>query len=142
MPEPKTRRTTASVKDFVAALPNEQRRKDATAVVKLMAEVTGEKAAMWGPSIVGFGSFRGPTADWPIAAFAPRKTGLVVYLIPDFADRYGELLERLGPHGTGKSCLYVKRLADIDAKVLRRLVEKSVADALRLEDAQKRSTPA
>ena len=129
MAEPKTRKTTASVKDFIAAVPDEQRRKDATAVVKMMTEVTGEKAAMWGPSIIGFGSFKGPTGEWPIAAFSPRKTSLVIYLDPGFEKKQGDLLKRLGPHSTGKVCLYVKRLPEVDAKVLRQLVEKSVAQA-------------
>ena len=126
MPEPKTRKTTASVKDFIAAVPDEQRRKDAAAVRKMMAEVTGKKAAMWGPSIVGFGSFEGPTGEWPIAAFSPRKAALVVYLMPGFES--DKLLERLGPHSHGKSCLYIKRLSDVDARVLRQLVEKSVPE--------------
>ena len=122
MAEPKTRRTTASVKDFIAAVPNERRRKEAAVVLEMMAEVTGEKAAMWGPSIVGFGSREGKTGEWPIAAFSPRKAALVVYLAPGFAD--DKLLERLGPHSHGKSCLYVKRLSDVDTKALRQLIEK------------------
>jgi hypothetical protein len=126
MPEPKTRKTTASVKDFIAAVPDEQRRKDATAVMKMLAEVTGEKAAMWGPSIVGFGSYQGPTGQWPIASFSPRKANLVVYIAPEFPDR-DRLLGRLGPHSVGKSCLYLKRLSEVDVKVLRQIVEKSVA---------------
>jgi hypothetical protein len=68
MAEPKTRKTTASVKDFIAAVPDEQRRQDAAAVARMMAEVTGKKAAMWGPNIVGFGSFEGSTGEWPVAA--------------------------------------------------------------------------
>lgn len=126
MAEPKTRKTTASVKDFIAAVPDEQRRKDATAVLKMMTEVTGEKAAMWGAAIVGFGSARGKTGDWPIAAFSPRKQNLVIYIMPGF-EEYTALLARLGPHSTGKSCLYINRLADVDAKVLRRIIERSVA---------------
>lgn len=129
MAAPKTRKTTASVKDFIAAIPNEERRKDAAALVKLMAEVTGKKAAMWGPTIVGFGTHEGPTGEWPIAAFSPRKTSLVVYLTPGFGS--WPLLQRLGPHTHGKGCLYVKRLADVDVKVLRQLVEKSVPGSAR-----------
>ena len=125
MAEPKTRKTTASVKDFIAAVPDEQRRKDAAAVARMMAEVTGEKAAMWGPTMVGFGSYQGSTGEWPIASFSPRKAALVVYLAPGFEN--SGLLERLGPHSHGKSCLYLKRLSDVDTKVLRQLVETSVA---------------
>jgi hypothetical protein len=127
MVEPKTRKTTAGVKDFIAAVPDEQRRKDAAAVARMMAEATGEKAAMWGPSIVGYGSHQGATGEWPIAAFSPRKPALVVYLMPGF-DK-DPLLKRLGPHSHGKSCLYIKRLSDVDTKVLRQLIEKSVPKA-------------
>ena len=124
MAEPKTRTTTASVKDFIAAVPDEARRKDAAAVARMMAEVTGKKAAMWGPNIVGFGSYESTTGEWPIAAFSPRKPALVVYLKPGFEK--GPLLGRLGPHSHGKSCLYIKRLSDVDMKVLRQLVEESL----------------
>lgn len=124
MAAPKTRKTTASVKDFIAAVPDEQRRKDAAAVARMMAEVTGKRAAMWGPNIVGFGSFEGSTGAWPIAAFSPRKPALVVYLKPGFEK--GPLLGRLGPHSHGKSCLYIKRLSNVDMKVLRQLVEDSI----------------
>jgi hypothetical protein len=126
MAEPKTRKTKASVKEFIASVPNEQRRKDAAVVMKLMASVTGKKAAMWGPNIVGFGSYQGATGEWPIAAFSPRKPALVVYLMPDFGRKFGDLLKRLGPHEHGKGCLYVKRLADVDLKVLEQLIAKSV----------------
>ena len=138
MAEPKTRKTTASVKDFIAAVPNEQRRKEAAAVAKMMAEVTGEKAAMWGPSIVGFGSRQGKTGEWPIAAFSPRKAALVVYLKPGFED--DKLLQRLGPHSHGKSCLYIKRLSGVDTKVLRQLIEKSLP-APRLVERQHSGAP-
>lgn len=127
MPEPKTRKTAASVKDFIAAVPHEERRKDALAVLEMMAEATGEKAALWGSSIVGFGSFQGPTGPWPIVSFSPRKANLVIYLMTGFEGR-GEALQRLGPHSTGKGCLYIKRLSDVDPKVLRQLVEESVAE--------------
>jgi hypothetical protein len=129
MAEPKTRKTTASVKDFIAAIPNEQRRKDAATLIKMMAEVTGEKAAMWGPTIVGFGSYQGKTGEWPIAGFSPRKANLVVYLMPGFQD--SRLFKRLGPNSSGKSCLYLKRLEDVDQKVLRQLVKESTAEVLK-----------
>ena len=128
MAEPKTRKTDASVEDFIAAVPHEQRRKDAAEVARLMSEVTGERAAMWGPSIIGFGSYQGPTGQWPVAAFSPRKANLVVYVTPGFAG-YEELLARLGPHKTGTSCLYLNKLSDVDLKVLRKIVEKSTAAA-------------
>lgn len=126
MAEPKTRKTAASVKDFIAAVENEQRRKDAPAIAKMMAEVTGQEAAMWGPSIVGFGSYRGPTGEWPVAAFSPRKANLVLYITPSFPGREA-LLKKLGPHRTGTGCLYLNRLDLIDLAVLREIVERSVA---------------
>jgi hypothetical protein len=126
MAEPKTQKNAASVKDFIAEVPDEQRRKDAAAVAKMMAEVTGAKAAMWGTSIVGFGSYQGATGEWPLVAFAPRKANLVLYLKPEFRERE-RLLARLGPHKTGKSCLYLNRLSDVDAKVLRELIDGSLA---------------
>jgi hypothetical protein len=135
---PKFRKTDADVEEFLAAIPNEQRRADARALVELMAGITGEPPAVWGGNIVGFGerryryaSGRGGVA--PIAAFAPRKDKLVVYLVSGYQQRYHELLGRLGPHRTGKSCLYVKRLAEVDVDVLGRLVERSV-DVARADD--------
>ena len=130
MPEPKTRPTRASVAGFIQRQPGEQTRADCLTLVGMMEKVTGAKPVMWGPSIVGFGSFRlvyanGSTADWPIAAFSPRKSELVLYLLDTF-ERHPELLKKLGKHRTGKVCLYIKRLADVDMKVLKELVTASV----------------
>ena len=129
MAEPKTRKTDASVKDFIAAVPHEQRRKDAAVVAKLMSEVTGERAAMWGPSIIGFGSYESPTGPWPIAAFSPRKANLVVYVTPGFTG-HAALLRSLGPHKAGTSCRYLGTLEGVDLEVLRKIVRAS-ADAAR-----------
>lgn len=126
MAEPKTKKTTASVTAFIDAVENDVRRADAKAVLKLMKDVTGEKAAMWGPSIIGFGAYKATSGDWPIVGFSPRKTNLVLYVMPGFA-QYDALLKKLGKHKTGKSCLYLNRLADVDQVVLRELVERSVA---------------
>jgi Domain of unknown function (DU1801) len=126
MAEPKTKKTTASVTAFIDAVENETRRADAKAVLKLLKDVTGEKPAMWGPSIVGFGSYPSPTGDWPITGFSPRKANMVLYVLHDFPQR-DALLARLGKHKTGKACLYINRLADVDMDVLRELTEKSVA---------------
>ncbi|HYN94343.1 MAG TPA: DUF1801 domain-containing protein [Pilimelia sp.] len=131
MAEPKTTRTTASVTDFLAAVPD-PRRADAEALCALMTEVTGEPPAMWGASIVGFGAFRYKTAagrggDWPAVGFSPRKQALTLYLSGGL-DAYGDLLGRLGPHSTGKSCIYVKRLAEVDRQVLRTLVDAGFRD--------------
>ena len=129
---PKTVPTTASVKDFIAAVEDAERRADCHTLVNLMEAVTGEKACVWGNAIVGFGAYEYPLASGskgqaPVVAFSPRKNDLTLYLTPGF-DSYQPLLTRLGPHKTGKVCLYLKRLADVDAAVLKQLVAASVSD--------------
>lgn len=124
--EPKTKPTDASVDDFIAAVDHPTRRADAEVVRAMMDEITGEKAVMWGPSIVGYGSYRTPTGDWPITGFSPRKAQMVLYVMGS-AD-LDEKMSRLGKHSTGVSCLYIKKLADVDLGVLREIVEASVAD--------------
>lgn len=124
--EPKTKPTDVPVADFIAAVENPTRRADAETVQAMLAEITGEPAVMWGPSIVGYGSYRGPTGDWPIVGFSPRKTQMVLYVLGDLPGQE-EMLARLGKHKTGNACLYVNRLADIDMAVLRELAERSVA---------------
>lgn len=123
---PKTQKTTSSVAAFLDAVPDETRRKDAKAVAKLMAKVTGEKAAMWGGAIVGYGAYASNTGAWPIVAFSPRKANLVLYVLADFKER-DALLAKLGKHKTGKSCLYINKLADVDEAVLEQLIAQSVA---------------
>jgi Domain of unknown function (DU1801) len=123
--------TSADVDAFIDAVPNENRRSDARQLCELMRSATGEPPVMWGPSIVGFGSYHyryesGRTGDAPLAGFSPRKANLVVYLVGGFEDRYPKLLDKLGPHKTGKACLYLKRLGDVDLDVLRQLVERSM----------------
>jgi hypothetical protein len=132
MAEPKTRPTKASVAGFLAAVADEQRRKDCRAVEKMMRKATGARPVMWGTSIVGFGAYtytdaRGKSNDWPIVGFSPRKTDLTLYLMPGFAGREA-LLAKLGKHRTGVACLYLKRLADVDTAVLEELIAQSVAD--------------
>jgi len=92
----------------------------------MMTEATGQPAVLWGTSIVGFDSYRGPTGDWPLIGFSPRKADLVLYLMPGFAER-ADLLARLGKHRTGASCVYLSRLESVDMAVLRELIERSVA---------------
>lgn len=130
MPELKTRPTRASVTAFIRRQPDEQTRADCLSLVALMEKVTGEKPVMWGTSIIGFGSWRleyanGDVAAWPLAAFAPRKKDLVVYLM-DVFERRPDLMKKLGKHKTCKVCLYIRRLADVDTKVLRDLVKASI----------------
>ncbi|HQY48284.1 MAG TPA: DUF1801 domain-containing protein [Usitatibacteraceae bacterium] len=132
MAEPKTRPTKASVAGFLAAVADEQRRKDCRAVEKMMRKATGARPVMWGTSIVGFGAYtytdaRGKSNDWPIVGFSPRKTDLTLYLMPGFRGREA-LLAKLGKHRTGVACLYLKRLADVDTAVLEELIAQSVAE--------------
>jgi hypothetical protein len=123
--EPKTRPTDVPVDDFIAAVENPRRRADAEVVRAMLTEVTGEQPAMWGPSIVGYGSYRGPTGDWPIIGFSPRKAQLVVYIMRGFAD-FGDQLARLGKHKSGGGCLYISKLDDVDLDVLREMAVASV----------------
>jgi hypothetical protein len=125
--EPKTRPTDADVGQFLAAVPDERRRADAMAVDALMRAVTGEQPVVWGTSMVGYGSIerpgRGGRVSWPVIAFAPRRTELVLYLSTEIEP---ERFDALGPHRRGVGCLYLKRLQDVDQDVLRGLVERSV----------------
>lgn len=124
MAEPKTQRTKASVASFIAAVEDDARRKDAKAVDKMMRDITGEKPAMWGPTIIGYGEWETPSGMWPRIGFSPRKTNLVLYVIGDFKD-CKPLLKKLGKHKTGVSCLYINKLTDVDGDVLRDLTQAS-----------------
>ena len=135
MAAPKTRPTNVSVESHLAAIANEEQRDDARRLVALMRKVTGEEPRMWGPSIVGFGKYHykyasGHEGDSALAAFAVRGRELVVYTAPEFEGR-DVLLASLGEIRTGKVCVYIRRLADIDLKVLETLVARSIADTKR-----------
>lgn len=128
---PKTQPTTASVADFIAAVPEPERRADCAALAALMQAVVGEPPVLWGSAIVGFGAYRyqyasGHGGDWPLVAFSPRKGDLSVYLMPGF-ETLAPRLQKLGRHKTGKACLYLRKLADVDLAVLREMIEISVA---------------
>lgn len=128
--EPKTKKIEASVDDFLNAVPSEQIRADCFEIVKIMRQATQSEPKMWGTNIVGFGSYHykyasGREGDWMLTGFSPRKQNLTLYIMAGF-DRYDELLKKLGKFSTGKSCLYIKRLADVDKKVLKKLVSESV----------------
>ena len=130
MAENKTKATNASVDRYLAAIDDDARRTDCAALAKLMSKATKQPATMWGTSIVGFGSTAlryasGRELDWPVVAVSPRKAATTVYLMDGFEER-ADLLARLGPHSVGKSCLYLKRLSDVDLDVLRELVAESV----------------
>jgi hypothetical protein len=131
MAELKTKPTDQSVEGFLNKVPDEKKRQDSFAILDLMKQVTGEEPVMWGDSIVGFGRYHyryasGREANWFITDFSPRKQNLTLYLMSGF-DEYDELLENLGVHSTDKSCLYIKKLEDVDQDVLKELVGKSVA---------------
>ncbi len=131
MAKMKTTPTPASVDAYIDAVEDAQKRADCRAVAAMMAEVTGAPARMWGPSIVGFGSYHyryasGREGDFMETGFAARKRAITLYIMAGFSE-YGDLLAKLGKHDTGKSCLYVKRMADVDQAVLREMVERSVA---------------
>lgn len=129
MADLKTKRTNASVEAFLNAIPDAARRQDCLTVLKIMKQATKAEPKMWGRSIVGFGSYHyayasGREGDWFLTGFSPRKQDMTLYIIAGFK-RYDALMGKLGKHKTGKSCLYLKRLADIDLQVLRELIEDS-----------------
>jgi hypothetical protein len=132
MGEAKTKPTNESVKDFLNRIPDEERRADCFAVAKIMEDITGEKPKMWGPSIVGFGSYHykydsGREGDWLATGFSPRKKDLTLYLMMGF-ERHGKLMDKLGKHSHAKSCLYIKRLSDIHIPTLKKLIKTSLKD--------------
>ena len=136
MAENKTKPTTASVSDYIASRADEQQHKDCRALMALFKKITKQSPKMWGPSMVGYGSFRyvyesGRTGDSPLVAFAIRGRELVVYIDPVETRQRTSLLAKLGKHNIGKSCLYFKRLADLDRGVLEQLVVASIAEAKR-----------
>jgi hypothetical protein len=135
MPENKTKPTDASVDDYIASRANAQQKADCRELMALLKRVTRQTPRMWGPSIVGYGSYRytydsGRTGEAPLTGFAIRGRELVVYLVPEEEGR-GSLLSRLGKHKMGKSCLYFKQLADLDQSVLEKLVAGSIAELKR-----------
>ena len=132
MAELKTKPTNESVKNFLNQISDEERRADCFAVAKIMEEISGEKPKMWGPSIVGFGSYHykyasGREGDWLMMGFSPRKKDLTLYLMMGF-EKHGELMEKLGKHSASKSCLYIKRLSDIHVPTLKKLIKISLKD--------------
>ncbi len=131
MAELKTQENDASVEAFLASVDHDKRREDSFAMLALMKEVTGEEPRMWGTSIVGFGHYHykyksGREGEWFLTGFSPRKQNLTLYIMSGFDD-YDALLARLGKYKTGKSCLYVNKLEDVDPEVLKELVRRSVA---------------
>lgn len=131
MADNKTKATSASVDAFIADIAHPVRRADAETLLAIMGEETGLEPRMWGPSIVGFGRYHyiyasGHEGDAFRIGFSPRKQNMVVYVMPGFAS-YQSLLQRLGKHKVGKSCLYINKLGDIDLNVLRELIAHAFA---------------
>lgn len=125
-----TKATGASVEDFLNAVENEEKRADAFAVAEMMRKASKSEPKMWGPAIIGFGSGKlkypdGREIDWMQIAFSPRKSGLTIYLQTPMED-YDELFSKLGKHTTSVACLYIKRLRDVDQKVLKELIAASL----------------
>jgi hypothetical protein len=139
MTELKTKPNDASVSDYLDAIANEQVRQDCRAILEIMQEATNAKPQMWGESIVGFGSYHycyrsGREGDWMLTGFSARKQNISLYIMSGF-DMYPELLSRLGKHSIGKSCLYIKRLADIHVPTLKELIQASVDHISRTNQA-------
>ena len=131
MAELKTQPHDGDVDAFLASVDNDRRRRDAIAMREIMARLSGAEPRMWGPSIIGFGEYHytnrsGQDVSWMRTGFAPRKQALTVYIMDGF-DAYESLLARLGPHSTGKACLYIKDLSRIDQAVLEELITASLA---------------
>lgn len=132
MAENKTQPTKASAAKYIDALEDPQQKKDCKQLVKMMRAATGERAVMWGPSIVGFGTHHykydsGREGDIMIVGFAPRKGQISLYLTCDI-QQMAPLLAKLGKHKTGKGCLYIKRLADVDVDVLKQMIERGIEE--------------
>ena len=130
MAENKTRATIASVTEFINAIEDRQKRADARKVAAIMRRVMGKRAKMWGSSIVGYGTYHykyesGREGDFMITGFSPRRQALTVYILAGFG-RFDTLMGKLGKYKTGKSCLYINRLSDVDEKVLEKLIDRSV----------------
>ncbi|MCQ3938025.1 MAG: DUF1801 domain-containing protein [Chloroflexi bacterium] len=130
MAELKTKKTEASVEDFLNAIQDEQTRADCFEIAKMMRQAAKAEPKMWGSSIVGFGEYRykyatGRENDWMMVGFSPRKQNITLYIMGGF-DRHEKLLAKLGKFSTGKSCLYIKKLADVDKKVLKEMIVESV----------------
>jgi len=128
----KTQITATDPVDFIAAVEHPTRRADAEALDRLFRKVTGFRPRMWGPTIIGYGQYRyrydsGREGDFLATGFSPRKTNLSIYILPGYGD-FGPILDRLGKHRTGKSCLYVNKLADIDTDVLAALIRAGLDD--------------
>jgi len=130
MAELKTKPNKLSVEKFLKNIPDKKKQEDAFIIMNLMKKITKEEPVMWGPSIVGYGNYHykyesGREGDWFLTGFSPRKQNLTLYLMSGFK-KYDELMKKLGKHKTGGSCLYIKKLEDVDMKILKELITQSV----------------
>lgn len=138
MSELKTQQNNASVNDFIESVEGDVKRQDSRDLLALFTRVTGEKPKMWGTSMIGFGQYHYKSersrqeGDWPLVAFSPRKQNLSLYLTISGYENYTQLLEKLGKHKTGKGCLYINKLSDIDMPVLEELIAVTFAESKRL----------
>ena len=138
MAENKTKVTEVNPRDFIRKVDSEEKRKDSEELVRLLSEITGKPPKMWGPSIIVFGRYRykyesGREGEICLTGFSPRKPSLVLYVGPGLEDK--QLMPRLGKYKTGKGCLYIKRLSDVDRDVLKKLLVKSVAEMRKRYDS-------
>ena len=132
--ENKTKPTDVKVEDFLSAVEHPTRKKDGFELLKIMKDITKEKPVMWGPSIIGFGSYHykyatGREGDMPRTGFSPRKANLTVYIMPGF-EEFDDLLGKLGKHKIGKSCLYINKLTDVDIDVLKQIIQRSLDSSI------------
>lgn len=133
MAEIKTKANDGDVNGFINSVDNEQKKKDGFALLEIFTQITGEQPKMWGSSIIGFGQYHyksersSQEGDWMLTGFSPRKQSLSLYLMMGF-EEYEDLLKRLGKHKTGKGCLYINKLDDVDMDILKDLIKKSYAD--------------
>ncbi len=130
MAEVKTKKNDQSVEEFLDRVGDAKKREDSYKILNLMKQVTGEKPVMWGDSMIGFGSYHykyesGREGDWFLTGFSPRKQNLTLYIMSGFS-KYDDLMQKLGTYKTGKACLYIKTLDDVDTEVLKELVMLSV----------------
>jgi|SRR5215204_4926476 len=129
--EIKTKQTDASVEKFLNGLEDDEQRKDSFKVMEMMSRITGDEPKMWGGAIIGFGNIvykspaTGREVDWMKIGFSPRKGNLSLYVLHHNAEQKADLLEKLGKHKTGKGCLYIKRLSDVDEKVLEKVIKSA-----------------
>ena len=127
----KTVATDQSVQEFIDSVDNEVKKNDSLTLLDMMADITGRPPVMWGSSLIGFGTYHykyasGREGDFFLTGFSPRKQALTIYIMPGFSE-YDEILGKLGKYKTGKSCLYIKKLDDVDQEILQELIAKSVA---------------